>query len=200
MMDSIMGCIGAAVALSRCEHSSSLQTMSRSSLARYPLRHRIKRRGRRGEGGHRVKPLNAITEAIIGDAITVHRELGPGLLESTYEACLAALLARRGLKMERQVAMPVRFQGERLDCAYRIDLLVEGIIVVELKTVAKLEPVHFAQMMTYLKLSGCTVGLLINFNVARLVDGVRRVVRGYDEPSHPSASSASSAIDSVGGG
>jgi hypothetical protein len=73
--------------------------------------------------------------------------------------------------------MPVLFQGERLDCAYRIDLLVERIVVVELKTVAKLEPVHFAQMMTYLKLSGCEVGLLINFNVVRLVDGVRRVVR-----------------------
>jgi GxxExxY protein len=148
-----------------------------------------------------VRPVNAITEAIIGDAIAIHREMGPGLLESTYEACLAALLARRGLKTERQAAMPVLFQGERLDCAYRLDLLVEGIVVVELKTVAKLEPVHFAQMMTYLKLSGCEVGLLINFNVTRLVDGVRRVVRGYEQcPSRPSDSSASSAIDSVGGG
>jgi GxxExxY protein len=131
----------------------------------------------------RVKSLNAITQAIIGDAIAIHREMGPGLLESTYEACLAALLARRGLKTERQVAMPVLFQGERLDC---VDVLVEGIVVVELKTVAKLEPVHFAQMMTYLKLSGCEVGLLINFNVVRLVDGVRRVVRGYKERSLPS--------------
>jgi GxxExxY protein len=128
-----------------------------------------------------VNPLNVITEAIIGDAIAVHREMGPGLLESTYEACLAALLARRGLTAERQAAMPVFFRGERLDCAYRIDLLVERMVVVELKTVAKLEPVHFAQMMTYLKLSGCEVGLLINFNVTRLVDGLRRVVRAHDE-------------------
>jgi GxxExxY protein len=96
--------------------------------------------------------------------------------------------------------MPVLFQGERLDCAYRVDLLVEGIVVVELKTVAKLEPVHFAQMMTYLKLSQCEVGLLINFNVVRLVDGVRRVVRGYEKRSLPSDSTASSAIDSVGRG
>jgi GxxExxY protein len=128
-----------------------------------------------------VKAVNAITEAIIGDAIAVHREMGPGLLESTYEACLAALLARRGLKAERQAALPVLFLGERLDCAYRLDLLVEGMVVVELKTVAKLEPVHFAQMMTYLKLSGCEVGLIINFNVTRLIDGLRRVVRAHDE-------------------
>jgi GxxExxY protein len=97
-----------------------------------------------------VKPLDSITGAIIGDAIAVHRELGPGLLESTYEACLAALLSRRGFTVERQAAMPVIFQGERLDCAYRLDLLVEGRVVVELKTATKLEPVHVAQMMTYL--------------------------------------------------
>jgi GxxExxY protein len=135
-----------------------------------------------------VRSVNAITEAIIGDAIAIHREMGPGLLESTYEACLVALLSRRGLKTERQAAMPVIFQGERLDCAYRLDLLVEGVVVVELKTVAKLEPVHLAQMMTYLKLSGCEVGLIINFNVVRLVDGVRRVVRGYKYRSLPSDS------------
>jgi GxxExxY protein len=92
------------------------------------------------------------------------------------------------MKAERQVVMPVVFQGERLDCAYRLDLLVEGLIVVELKTVARLDPVHLAQMMTYLKLSGCEVGLIINFNVVRLVDGVRRVVRGYEERSLPSDS------------
>lgn len=146
-----------------------------------------------------MKHVNSITEAIIGDAIAVHREMGPGLLESTYEACLDSLLSARGLKTERQVAMPVVFRGHCLDCAYRIDILVEGLVVVELKTVAKLEPVHLAQMMTYLKLSGCEVGLLINFNVPRLVDGVRRVVRGYgDGASLSSDSSASSAIDSVG--
>lgn len=92
------------------------------------------------------------------------------------------------MRFERQLAMSALFQGERLDCAYRIDLLVEGLVVVELKTVASLDPVHVAQMMTYLKHSGCKVGLLINFNVARLVDGLRRVVRGYEDS--PSADSA----------
>ena len=142
--------------------------------------------------------INSITEGIIGDAIAVHRELGPGLLESTYEACLAALLSRRGWKVERQVALPVTFQGERLEGGYRLDLLVEGRVVVELKTATELDQVHFAQMMTYLKLSGCQVGLLINFNVARLIDGVRRVIRGYHEPAAaPSISSEVSVTDSV---
>ena len=144
--------------------------------------------------------VDSITEAIIGDAIAVHRRMGPGLLESTYEASLVALLTRRGLLVERQLAMPVVFEGQRLDCAYRLDLLVERVVVVELKAVTTLEPVHFAQMMTYLKLSGCTIGLLINFNVVRLVDGVRRVVRGHDKASLTSNSSASSAIECVGGG
>lgn len=134
-----------------------------------------------------MSDVDAITRAIIGDAIAVHRAMGPGLLESTYEICLAALLTRRGMTIERQVAMPVVFEGERLDCAYRVDLLVEGLVVVELKTVTKLEPVHTAQMMTYLQHSGCKVGLLINFNVPRLIDGLRRVVRGYEEASAPSA-------------
>jgi GxxExxY protein len=126
-----------------------------------------------------VKRINSITEAVIGDAIAVHRELGPGLLESTYEVCLAALLTRRGLRSERQAAMPIVFQGETIDCAYRMDILVEGLVVVELKTVAMLAPVHFAQMMTYLRFSGCEVGLLINFNVTRLTDGLRRVVLSH---------------------
>ena len=128
-----------------------------------------------------MRTIDSITATIIGDAIAVHREFGPGLLESTYEACLTNLLSRRGLQVERQVAMPLIFQGESIDCAYRLDLFVERRVVVELKTVAKLEPVHFAQMMTYLKLSESEVGLLINFNVVRLTDGLRRVVRGYRE-------------------
>jgi GxxExxY protein len=135
-----------------------------------------------------MEPIDSITEAIIGDAIAVHRELGPGLLESTYEACLAELITRRGLRVQRQIGMPVTFQGRRIDCGYRLDLFVESRVVVELKTSAKLEPIHFAQMLTYLKLSGCTVGLLINFNVDRLKDGIRRVVLGYQAPgSSPSA-------------
>jgi GxxExxY protein len=93
------------------------------------------------------------------------------------------LLARRGFVVERQVAKPVVFQGERLECGYRLDLVVEGSVVVELKSIAKLEPVHFAQMMTYLRLSGCEVGSLINFNVTRLTDGLRRVVRSYRTPT-----------------
>lgn len=124
--------------------------------------------------------IDAITSAIIGDAIFVHRELGPGLLESTYEACLVSLLVKRGLKVERQVALPLVFQGQRLECGYRLDLLVERRVVVELKAIAALESVHFAQMMTYLKLSGCEVGLIINFNVVRLKDGLRRVIRRHE--------------------
>lgn len=130
-----------------------------------------------------MKRIDCITEAIIGEAIAVHRELGPGLLESTYESCLASLLSDRGLTVARQVAMPVVFRGQQIECAYRLDLLVEDRVVVELKTVAKLEPVHFAQVMTYLKLSGCEVGLLINFNEALLKDGLRRLVRSHQSPS-----------------
>lgn len=142
-----------------------------------------------------MEAIDSLTEAIIGDAIEVHRELGPGLLESTYEACLAALLLRRGLQVKRQVAMPLTFRGESIDCGYRLDLLVERRVVVELKAVAKLEPVHMAQMMTYLKLSGCVVGLLINFNVTRLTDGIRRVVRGYREPTSASSSASAALCD-----
>lgn len=125
---------------------------------------------------------DGITGVIIGEAIAVHRELGPGLLESTYGKCLASALARRGLKVERQVRLPLVFRGEQLEGAYRLDMLVEDRVVVELKTVAAFEPVFLAQMMTYLKLSGCQVGLLINFNVVRLKDGIRRVVCGYRDP------------------
>ena len=144
-----------------------------------------------------MRAVNHITEAVIGDAISVHRELGPGLLESCYEECLVLLLLRRGLKVERQVALPAHFRGERIDAAYRVDLLVENQVVVELKTVNRLDAVHVAQLNTYLKFSGCKAGLLINFNVTRLVDGLRRVVRDYDGPSPTSQSSAPSAIESV---
>ncbi|MGH7575968.1 MAG: GxxExxY protein [Longimicrobiales bacterium] len=142
-----------------------------------------------------MEAIDSMTEAIIGEAIEVHRELGPGLLESTYEACLGALLVRRGLQVERQVTMPLTFRGVSIDCGYRLDILVERRLVVELKTVAKLEAVHMAQMMTYLKLSGCVVGLLINFNVARLTDGVRRVVRGYPERTSASSDPSASLCD-----
>ena len=125
--------------------------------------------------------INEITENVIAAAIDVHRELGPGLLESTYEACLVFELAERGLRVERQKALPVAYKGVRVDCGYRIDLLVEGQVIVELKAVAALDPIHEAQVLSYLKLSGCHVGLLINFNVKLLKEGLRRLVNGLPE-------------------
>lgn len=125
--------------------------------------------------------INEITEAIIGAAIAVHRALGPGLLESAYEACLAYELMERGLKVERQKGLPVTYQGVQLDCGYRIDLLVEKQVVVELKAVERFEPIHEAQLLSYLKLSGCKVGLLINFNVSVLKNGIRRFVYEFEE-------------------
>lgn len=120
--------------------------------------------------------INSITSSIIGAAVNVHRELGPGLLESTYEACLVHELAQEGIEVERQKALPVVYRGVRLDCGYRIDLLVQGQVVVEVKAVDRLKPIHRAQVLSYLKLSGCKVGLLINFNVKMLKDGVCRLV------------------------
>ena len=123
--------------------------------------------------------LNKLTESIIGAAISVHRELGPGLLESTYEACLAYELIERRLIVERQKALPVKYRGVNLDCGYRIDLLVENRVIVELKTVERIEPIHEAQLLSYLKLSNCPVGLLMNFNVTQLRRGIRRLVNNF---------------------
>jgi len=123
--------------------------------------------------------LNEITQEVIASAITVHRALGPGLLESTYEGCLAYELVDRGLAVERQKGLPVVYRGVKLDCGYHIDLLVEGLVVLELKAVEKLDPVHEAQLLSYLKLSGCRVGLLINFNVKMLKQGIRRMVNDF---------------------
>lgn len=116
------------------------------------------------------KNINKITEEIIGAAIAVHRELGPGLLESAYE------LSKHGIKVELQKALPVVYQEVKLDCGYRIDMLVENLVIVELKAVEKLDPIHKAQLLSYLKLSGCKFGLLINFNVKMLKNGIRRMV------------------------
>ncbi len=124
--------------------------------------------------------LNELTGTIIGAAIRVHRELGPGLLESTYEACLSYELGEAGLVVERQVTLPVRYRDVNLDCGYRIDLLVEKAVIVELKAVDRIEPIHEAQLLSYLKLSGCNVGLLINFNVKILRNGIRRMIHGID--------------------
>jgi len=119
---------------------------------------------------------NELTHEIIGAAIEVHRLLGPGLLESAYEECLARELSLRGLKYERQKPLPVIYKDVKLECGYRVDLLVEGRVVVELKSVEALAPVHDAIVLTYLRLSGCRLGLLMNFNVALLKDGVKRFV------------------------
>ena len=120
-------------------------------------------------------PINALTERIIGAAIEVHRELGPGLLESAYEAALAYELTLQGVHIERQKEQPVRYKGILIETGFRIDVLVEGQVVVELKAVDALLPIHEAQLLTYLKLSNCRIGLLINFNVPLLKQGIKRL-------------------------
>ena len=124
--------------------------------------------------------LNRITSIIIGAAIEVHRALGPGLLESAYESCMVFEIADRyGLTVEQQKPLQVIYRGVRLDCGYRLDLFVSDLVIVELKSVDKLLPIHEAQMLSYLKLSGSKVGLLINFNVKVLMDGIKRVVNCF---------------------
>ena len=120
--------------------------------------------------------LRKIAHGTIGAAIEVHKALGPGLLESAYEACLLHELVDRGFTVERQKELPVTYRGVRVDCGYRVDLLVEGAVVVELKAVKALEPIHEAQLLTYMNLTGCKVGLLINFNVPVLKQGIKRMV------------------------
>ncbi|MCD6137046.1 MAG: GxxExxY protein [Deltaproteobacteria bacterium] len=120
--------------------------------------------------------LNDISGQIIDAAMRVHTALGPGLLEGAYEACLKYELEKRGLKVKQQVGLPVIYDGVRIDLGYRLDLLVENEVIVELKAVETLSPVHEAQLLSYLKLSGKKIGLLINFNVSRLKDGIRRMV------------------------
>jgi len=119
---------------------------------------------------------NEITHQIIGAAIEVHKHLGPGLLESAYEECLFHELQLRNLRVERQKAVPVVYKQTKLECGYRLDLLVEGRVVVELKSVEGLGPIHEAIILTYLRMSGHRLGLLINFNVGVLKDGVRRFI------------------------
>ena len=133
----------------------------------------------RDEGGD-------VTRAIIGAAIAVHEVLGPGLLESSYDFCLAQEMHLRKIPFQRQVSLPIDYRGVKLDCVYRADYVVAGSVVVELKAVAAIDPVHEAQLMTYMRWGGWTVGLLINFNVARLKDGIRRRALSL-RPSAPSA-------------
>ncbi len=134
--------------------------------------------------------LNELMEAIIGAAMTVHSELGPGLLESAYEACLEFELSRQGLHVKRQKPLPIVYQDVELDAGYRVDLLVEGRVIVEIKAVEVLAPIHEAQLLSYLKLSGCHVGLLLNFNVIWLKDGIRRMINDFPDPLRSSAISA----------
>ena len=122
--------------------------------------------------------LNKITESIIGAAIQVHKTLGPGLLESAYVACLAHELGKRGLSTEEQKPVPLIYEEVKLECGYRMDLLVERSVVIEVKSVETLAPIHEAQVMSYLRLSGCKLALLINFNVVVLKDGIRRFING----------------------
>ncbi len=120
--------------------------------------------------------FDPVSNQIIGCAIEVHRHLGPGLLESVYEKALAFELGSRGVKVAAQVPVPVSYKGNALDCGFRIDLLVEDTVVVELKSVEALAPVHQAQLLTYLRLSGRRIGLLLNFNVPLLKQGIERIV------------------------
>ncbi len=118
--------------------------------------------------------INEITGHIVDAAIKVHRSLGPGLLESAYEACLAYELRQRGFDVSTQAPLPISYQSVRLDAGYRLDLFVNSRVIVELKSVQEIIPVYEVQLLTYLKLSGTKIGLLINFNVVRLKDGIRR--------------------------
>jgi GxxExxY protein len=120
--------------------------------------------------------LDEVTQPVIGAAIEVHRVLGPGLLQSAYEECLAFELNQRGLPFERQRHLPIRYKAIALDCAYRMDLVVQESVVVEVKSVERLEGIHSAQLLTYLRLSGLRVGLLMNFNVPVLRSGLRRLI------------------------
>lgn len=124
---------------------------------------------------------NEITQGIIGAAIEVHLCLGVGLLESAYEECLCHELNLRKIVFKRQKSLGVSYKGLVLDCGYRLDLVVAGLIIVELKAVERLESIHEAQLLTYLKLSGLNVGLLINFNVPTLKNGIKRMVNGYKD-------------------
>lgn len=124
--------------------------------------------------------INQITRQIIGAAMRVHTALGPGLLESAYRACLIHELRKRGFKVASEVGLPVIYLGEKIDLGYRIDLIVADCVIVEIKCVEAINPVHKAQLLSYMRLSGRQIGLLINFHVEHLKDGIKRMVDGYD--------------------
>jgi GxxExxY protein len=125
--------------------------------------------------------INELSSRIIGAAIEVHKALGPGLLESAYEECICHELSIGGLSLERQKPLAVRYKGINLDCSYRLDVVVEDAIILELKSCEKIEPIHKAQLLTYLKLSGFKLGLLLNFNVTLMREGIVRIVNELEE-------------------
>ena len=124
---------------------------------------------------------NELSKIVFDAGLKIHRKIGPGLMESAYEKCLLYELENKGLKVERQLSLPIEYESIVIPDAYRVDLLVEGKLVIELKSVRELNELHFAQLLTYLRLLDCTLGLLINFNVPLFKDGVRRVVNNYIE-------------------
>jgi len=128
-----------------------------------------------------VSDINALTSNVIGAAIEVHRALGPGLLESIYEECLCHEFSLRGLRYKRQQPLPIVYKNKTLDCGFRLDLVVEDQLILELKSCEKIEQIHRAQLMTYLKLSGLKLGLLLNFNVPAMREGIVRIVNGLEE-------------------
>jgi GxxExxY protein len=134
--------------------------------------------------------IDEVSGSIIDAAMKVHSVLGPGLLESAYETCLTHELRSRGLKVLSQLVLPIKYEGLELDAGYRLDLLVEDCVIVEIKAVESLNTIYQAQLLSYLKMSGKQVGLLINFNVHHLKNGIRRVVNNYKKPQRSSASSA----------
>lgn len=132
-----------------------------------------------------MSTINDLSSSIIGAAIEVHRALGPGLLESAYEQCLAREFSLRDIPFELQKSLPVHYKGTRLDCGYRLDFLVAEMVVVEVKAIDALLPIHQAQLLSYLKLGGWKLGLLINFHVPLLREGIKRVVLGLEQPTDP---------------
>ena len=134
-----------------------------------------------GQPENERERLNRLSNIIIGAALRVHKEIGPGMLESAYEACLMFELLDLGLCVERQKPLPLVYRGRTLDCGYRLDLLIENAIIVDVKSIERLAPVHSAQLLSYLRQLKLKLGLLINFNVKWLEDGIKRIVNGFPE-------------------
>jgi len=133
--------------------------------------------------------LDQITRQIIGAAIEVHKAIGPGLLESAYQACLAFEVRQRGLKVEEQVPLPVLYKEVKLDCGYRLDLLIEDSVIVEIKAAEQLSPIHDAQLLSYLRMAHKHVGLLINFHIRVLKNGLKRIVNEFPDSAFPAVNS-----------